>query len=117
MSQVNYFQNFHRVTKALTQFFINGNVVKVGVDASTEISDGELFDFDKEVQSILESLVGTTLQQALTEVVHEEEVADLREQQHKMLAIREAELAELRRMENKEKSLQSEKVSKTHISK
>ena len=86
------------------------SAAKIGVDASTEISDGELFDFDNEVQSILESLIGTTLQQALTEVMHEEEIADLREQQHKMLANREAELAELRRLESKENLLQSEKV-------
>lgn len=86
------------------------SLAKVGVDASTEIDDGELFDFDNEVHTILESLIGTTLQQALTEVVHEEEIADLREQQHKMLANREAELAELRRLESKEIMLQSEKV-------
>lgn len=72
--------------------------------------DGDLFDFDSEVQPILETLVGRTLQQALTEVMHEEEIADLREQQQKMMAIREAELAELRRMEEQEKRLQGEKV-------
>ncbi|KAL7051213.1 hypothetical protein ACKWTF_004385 [Chironomus riparius] len=83
---------------------------KIGVDASTEIVDGELFDFDNEVHTILESLIGTTLQQALTEVVHEEEIADLREQQHKMLANREVEMAELRRLESKEIMLQSEKT-------
>ena len=69
-----------------------------------------MFDFDSEVQPILETLVGRTLQQALTEVMHEEEIADLREQQQKMLAVREAELAELRRMEEQEKRLQGEKV-------
>lgn len=83
---------------------------KVGVDVSTEILDGDLFDFDSEVQPILETLVGRTLQQALTEVMHEEEIADLREQQQKMMAVREAELAELRRMEEQEKRLQGEKV-------
>lgn len=83
---------------------------KVGVDVSTEILEGDLFDFDSEVQPILETLVGRTLQQALTEVMHEEEIADLREQQQKMLAVREAELAELRRMEEQEKRLQGEKV-------
>lgn len=83
---------------------------KIGVDVSTEILEGDLFDFDSEVQPILEVLVGRTLQQALTEVMHEEEIADLREQQQKMMAIREAELAELRRMEEQEKRLQGEKV-------
>lgn len=83
---------------------------KIGVDVSTEISEGELFDFDSEVQPILEALVGQTLEQALVEVVHEEEIAELREQQHKLLAIREAERAELRRLEDEEKRMQGEKV-------
>lgn len=84
---------------------------KVGVDATTEITEGELFDFDEEVQPILETLIGRTLQQALTEVIHEEEIADLREQQQKMMASREAEMAELRRLEEQENRLQGEKVS------
>lgn len=65
------------------------------------------------MQPILEALIGRTLQQALNEVVHEEEIAELREQQQKMQATREAELAELRRLEDKEKKLQSEKVNLT----
>lgn len=85
-------------------------LAKIGVDAATEIKDGELFDFDMAVVPILEDLIGRTLQQALTEVVHEEEIADLREQQHKILASREVELAELRRLESKEHQIQSEKV-------
>jgi len=89
---------------------------KVGVDATTEIGEGELFDFDEEVTPILESLIGRTLQQALTEVIHEEEIAELREQQQKMLAIREAEMAELRRLEMQEERLQGEKVSLHNIS-
>lgn len=83
---------------------------KVGIDAATEIIEGELFDFDAEVQPILETLIGRTLQQALTEVIHEEEIAELREQQQKMLASREAEMAELRRLEQQEDRLQGEKV-------
>lgn len=83
---------------------------KVGIDASTEIIDGELFDFDMEVQPILETLIGRTLQQALSEVIHEEEIAELREQQQKMMASREAEMAELRRLEEQENRLQGEKV-------
>uniref|UniRef100_A0A336LMR2 CSON012980 protein n=1 Tax=Culicoides sonorensis TaxID=179676 RepID=A0A336LMR2_CULSO len=80
-----------------------------GVDASTEILDGELFDFDTEVQPIIETLVGRTLEQALIEVMHEEELADLKEQQQKLLAIREKEEAEVRRLEEQEMRLKSEK--------
>lgn len=88
---------------------------KVGVDASTEIVEGELFDFDMEVQPILETLIGRTLQQALTEVIHEEEIAELREQQQSMLASREAEMAELRRLEEQENRLQGEKVREVFL--
>lgn len=84
--------------------------VKNGVDVSTFI-DNELFDFDLEVQPVLENIIGRTLQQALTEVIHEEEIADLREQQQKILASREAELHELRRLEEQECNLKSEKVA------
>lgn len=82
--------------------------MKAGVDASTEIVEGELFDFDAEVQPILETLIGRTLQQALTEVIHEEEIAELRKEQQKMLASREAEMMELRRLEEQENRLQSD---------
>ena len=60
----------------------------------------------------METLIGRTLQQALIEVIHEEEIAELREQQNKMLATREAELAELRRLEEQENRLQGEKVGR-----
>lgn len=48
---------------------------KVGVDVETQIYDGDLFDFDVEVQPILESLVGHTIEQGLVEILHEEELA------------------------------------------
>lgn len=56
---------------------------KIGCDASTQILEGELFDFDTEVQPILEALVGKTLEQALLEVMHDEELADMKEKQAK----------------------------------
>jgi len=40
-----------------------------------------LFDFDIEVKPILEVLVGKTVEQALMEVMEEEELASLRAQQ------------------------------------
>lgn len=54
---------------------------KIGVDVETEILEGELFDFDTEVQPLLEVLVGKSVEQGLMEVMHEEEVADMKEQQ------------------------------------
>lgn len=58
-----------------------------------------MFDFDNEVQPIINNLIGKTLQQALDEVVQEEEIADLREQKQRILALHETELAELKKIE------------------
>lgn len=82
---------------------------KTGLDAGTEIGSGDLFDFDTEVQPILDALVSKTTEQSLIEIMHEEELASLKEQQQKYLAIREAELAELRRLEEQENRYQNEK--------
>ena len=42
---------------------------KRGADVETQIEDGDLFDFDYEVEPILEVIVGKTLEQGLMEVV------------------------------------------------
>jgi len=72
---------------------------KSGVDASTQIQHGELFNFDLEVEPILEVLVGKTLEQGLMEVLEEEELAALRAHQDEFEQIRAAELAEVQRLE------------------
>lgn len=54
---------------------------KSGVDVATQVYEGELFDFDYEVQPILEVLVGKTIEQALMEVHEEEELEMLRRHQ------------------------------------
>lgn len=70
----------------------------------------KLFDYDVEVQPILEVLVGKTIEQALTEVLEEEEIASLREQQRKFLELRAAEKAEQQRLEEQDRRLREEKV-------
>ncbi|XP_056644035.1 radial spoke head protein 3 homolog B [Diorhabda sublineata] len=82
---------------------------KTGADVETQIYPGDLFDFDLEVQPILEVLVGKTIEQSLIEVLEEEELAALREQQRKFLEIRAAETAEALRLEEREKRLFKEK--------
>lgn len=82
---------------------------KTGIDAETQILDGELFDFYMEVQPIVEALVGRTIEQAVIEVMHEEELADLKEQQQRLLSIREREEAEIQRLELQECRLEAEK--------
>uniref|UniRef100_A0A0C9RC71 RSPH3_0 protein n=1 Tax=Fopius arisanus TaxID=64838 RepID=A0A0C9RC71_9HYME len=82
---------------------------KIGLDAETQISPGDLFDYDSEVQPILEVLVGKTIEQALIEVLEEEEQTALREQQRRFLELRAAEKAEQYRLEEEERRLREEK--------
>ncbi|XP_048842399.1 radial spoke head protein 3 homolog [Brienomyrus brachyistius] len=82
---------------------------KTGKDVATQIEDGELFDFDLEVHPLLEVLVGKTMEQALLEVMEEEELASLRAQQRAFEALRDAELVEAQRLEERERRRREEK--------
>ncbi|XP_016121483.1 radial spoke head protein 3 homolog B-like [Sinocyclocheilus grahami] len=93
--------------KPATPLFIPA---KTGRDAATQIEEGELFDFDVEVQPVLQVLVGKTIEQALLEVLEEEELANLRAQQQVFKEIRDAELVEVQRLEERERRLRVEKV-------
>jgi len=83
--------------------------MKVGVDFETQIYPGDLFDFDFEVEPILEVLVGKTLEQGLMEVMEEEELAAMRAHQEHFEQIRNAELVATQRMEAGEKRKMEEK--------
>jgi len=82
-----------------------------GVDKSTEILSGDLFDFDLEVEPILEVLVGKTLDYSLMDVLEEEEIKVLdrhkkeyEQKRNTMLAeVQRIEAAEVRRNEEKER--------------
>ncbi|XP_060067741.1 radial spoke head protein 3 homolog B-like [Ylistrum balloti] len=82
---------------------------KTGLDIATQILDGDLFDFDVEVKPILEVLVGKTVEQALLEVMEEEELANLRSQQRAFEELRNAELVEQQRLEEQERRHREEK--------
>ncbi|XP_063821176.1 radial spoke head protein 3 homolog B [Ostrinia nubilalis] len=82
---------------------------KTGADAHTQIYPGDLFDFDLEVQPILEVLVGKTAEQALAEVAQEEELAALREHQRRYAELRDAERAERARLAAHDLRLHREK--------
>ncbi|CAI9716840.1 Hypothetical predicted protein [Octopus vulgaris] len=82
---------------------------KTGIDVATQILDGELFDFNIEVQPILEVLVGKTIEQSLIEVLEEEELANLRKQQRQYIELRNAELAEQQRLEEQNRRKVEEK--------
>ncbi|KAJ3222754.1 Radial spoke head protein 3 [Clydaea vesicula] len=82
---------------------------KSGVDVFTQVYEGELFDFDVEVQPILEVLVGKTVEQALMEVMEEEELDMLKRRQAEYEERRNAELAEVQRLEDAERRRTEEK--------
>lgn len=50
---------------------------KTGIDASTQVEDGELFNFNVEVEPLLDVLVNKTLEQSLMEVEEEHEIATM----------------------------------------
>jgi len=72
---------------------------KIGVDAATQIEDGELFNFEVEVEPILEVLVGKTLERSMMETLEEEELEAMRKHQEYFQQQREQELIEVQRME------------------
>lgn len=80
-----------------------------GVDVSTQIENGDLFDFDLEVEPILEVLVGKTLEIGMLEVLEENELREIRQRQELFEQARNAELAEVQRLEAEAKRKFTEK--------
>lgn len=72
---------------------------KTGVDTETQVDVDELFDFDAEVEPILEVLVGKTLEHAMMEVLEEEELACIRAHQEDFEQVRNVERARVQRLE------------------
>jgi hypothetical protein len=70
-----------------------------GVEVATQIEDGELFDFNLEVEPILEVLVGRSLVQARYELIEEDEREEYLTHKKKYEQVREFELINLQRME------------------
>ena len=52
---------------------------KLGKDEATQIMDGDLFDFDKDVQPLLTVVVGKTLEQSILELEQEQEIENLKQ--------------------------------------
>lgn len=82
---------------------------KSGLDAATQIENGELFDFDIEVRPILEVLIGKTVEQAMMEVMEAEELARLRQHQQEFEELRNTELVETQRREEAARRAREEK--------
>ena len=81
-----------------------------GNDAQTQIEDCDLFDFDTEVQPMVEVLVERSLTAAVLELKEERELARIRERQESFHKVRRAELVEVQRLEASEKRKQEEKI-------
>ncbi|TNM99814.1 hypothetical protein fugu_012847 [Takifugu bimaculatus] len=94
------------LNKSSTPLFIPA---KSGKDVETQIEEGELFDFDREVVPLLEVLVGKVLEQSLLEVMEEEELAYLKAQQRAFEELRNSELAEVQRLQEQERRRREEK--------
>jgi len=77
---------------------------------STQIYDGdhELFDFDREVEPMLNVLIEKTLDQARMEVLEEHELQIIKEQSEEYQEVRNAELIEAQRYEAAEARIASE---------
>ncbi|CAM6033571.1 unnamed protein product [Sphagnum compactum] len=82
---------------------------KSGPDAFTQIFDGDLFDFEMEVEPMLEVLVGRALEQGLMEVQEEKQLEHLRCHQDRFEQLRVAELTATQRMEASERRAMEEK--------
>jgi hypothetical protein len=82
---------------------------KIGHDMETQIVTGDLFNFDVEVDPILEVLVGKTLHVAMLEIMQEEELNAIASQQLEFETIRNIELSEVQRLEAEIKRKAQEK--------
>ncbi|GAB5372999.1 hypothetical protein AAMO2058_001712200 [Amorphochlora amoebiformis] len=84
--------------------------MKTGLDVGTQVENSMVFDFDRDVDPILEVLMGKTLEQALMEVRQEEQVKALQARKHTLREIRQAEMVMIGKLEKKEKKLRAANV-------
>ena len=88
---------------------------KTGIDKITQIEDYELFDYDREVQPILNVLLTKTVEQSLLEVEEETELEEIRkyktEYRKRQVDLREAweeeVKREIQRIKHKNKALKN----------
>jgi S1-C subfamily serine protease len=80
-----------------------------GLDMFTFIEENDLFDFDQEVQVILNVISEKSLDQALKEVLEEEELKDMQDHADAFNQIRNVKLVELQRLHAKDVRFESER--------
>ena len=76
---------------------------KTGIDVECQIEDGDLFNFDEEVQPLVHIIVSKTLEESRKEVLEEEELKHIKEQQEKYKKLNLANNNRVRAIEEKEK--------------
>lgn len=88
---------------------------KTGIDASTQIEpEDNLFDFDMEVEPLLDVLIGKTMEMSLMEVEEEEEIAAIKQRRVELMEERHNEALRVEAVEkeaHEEFQLKQEKVS------
>ena len=76
---------------------------KTGIDKECQIEDGDLFNFDEEVQPLVHIIVSKTLEESRREVLEEEELKHIKEQQTKYKKLNEANNNRVKAIEEKER--------------
>lgn len=99
-------QTLPYMDRPASPLFIRG---KTGIDAETQIEDDDLWDFDLEVEPLLEVLVGKTLHLSMLEIMQEEELDAIKQQQEEFENVRNVEFAEVQRLEAEIKRKEAEK--------
>jgi hypothetical protein len=75
---------------------------KIGKDVGVQIEDGDLFDFDRDVESILQVLCGKILEQTELELMEEAELKNIRETKENLIKKFKAQKEEIRGLELEE---------------
>lgn len=75
---------------------------KAGIDVATEMDIEELYDFDDDVQPILDALIELTMNQALNEFMHEEEMAELQRDTEHFIALKKMQNSEMKRLDTEQ---------------
>ena len=76
---------------------------KTGIDVETQIEDGDLFNFDIEVEPLVHIILSKTLEESRREVLEEEEIREMKEQQEKYKNINLEDSNRVKEIENNEK--------------
>ena len=87
--------------------------VKYGEDKATQIEKGELFDFDEEVEPIINVLTFKVLEESRMEVLEEEELKEMKRQEQEFEKVRNRELEIVQKLENQERRRNEEKERRT----